>query len=104
MSCSSGHIFTPLVLHKIMGSLDIILSQEDSQGGGQSPNVKAQSHTHSHTTNNLEMLNSLQSMSLDWAKKPEHPEETSKARLKACKHSHTGQKWKVNLNPGAAGH
>ncbi|KAF4092288.1 hypothetical protein AMELA_G00019240 [Ameiurus melas] len=37
---------------------------------------RAQSHTHSHTTDNLDMQICLQCMSLDWGRKLEYPEET----------------------------
>ncbi|KAK3553940.1 hypothetical protein QTP70_015331, partial [Hemibagrus guttatus] len=51
---------------------------------GRSANPSQGTHTHtlmqSHTTDNLEMPINLPRMSLDWGRKPEHPEETPEAR------------------------
>ncbi|KAK3570620.1 hypothetical protein QTP86_023815, partial [Hemibagrus guttatus] len=47
--------------------------------------------THSHTTDNLEMPINLPCLSLDWGRKPEHPEETPKARGEHANSTHTAE-------------
>ncbi|KAK3534223.1 hypothetical protein QTP86_007022 [Hemibagrus guttatus] len=50
---------------------------------------RAHTHSHSHTTDKLEMPINLQCMSLDWGRKPEYPEETPKARGEHANSTHT---------------
>ncbi|KAK3569359.1 hypothetical protein QTP86_026785, partial [Hemibagrus guttatus] len=62
---------------------------------GRSANPSQGTHTHSHsltqshTTDNLEMPINLQRMFLDQGRKPEHPEETPKARGEHANSTHT---------------
>ncbi|KAK3564611.1 hypothetical protein QTP86_023758, partial [Hemibagrus guttatus] len=64
---------------------------------GRSANPSQGTHTysliHSH---NLEMPINLQCMSLDWGRKPEHPEETPKARGEHANSTHTAE---VGIEP-----
>ncbi|KAK3568130.1 hypothetical protein QTP86_031105 [Hemibagrus guttatus] len=57
-------------------------------------------HTHSHTTDNLEMPINLQRMSLDWGKKPEYLEETPEARGEHANSTHPGGGGNQTPNPG----
>ncbi|KAK3533408.1 hypothetical protein QTP70_019484, partial [Hemibagrus guttatus] len=68
---------------------------------------RAHTHTHSltqsrnHTTDNLEMPINLQCMSLDWARKPEYPEETPEAWGEHANSTHThGGGGNRTPNPG----
>ncbi|KAK3547783.1 hypothetical protein QTP86_029933 [Hemibagrus guttatus] len=71
---------------------------------GRSANPSQGTHTHSHTTDNLEMPINLECMSLDQGRKPEYPEETPEAQGEHANSTHTAeagikpQPWKCEAN------
>ncbi|KAK3549828.1 hypothetical protein QTP86_015306, partial [Hemibagrus guttatus] len=58
---------------------------------GQSANPLQSTHTHTHTTDNLEMPINLQYMSLDWGRKLEHPEEAPEAQGEHASSTHMAE-------------
>ncbi|KAK3551842.1 hypothetical protein QTP70_029410, partial [Hemibagrus guttatus] len=67
----------------------------------QSANPSQGTHSHSHTTDNLEIPINLQCMSLDQGRKPEYLEETPKARGEHANSTHThGKGGNRTPNPG----